>query len=67
MVAHYRKAGGASVLGPDCNAIIGLAAASGYVPGAKLPAGVAQDMLCRDAMMTNFFLGLLHGSFVMQL
>ena len=45
MVAHYRKAGGASVLGPDCNAIIGLAAASGYVPGAKLPAGRAQDML----------------------
>ena len=42
VVAHYRRAGGASVLGPDCNAIIGLAASSGYMPGAKLPAGRLQ-------------------------
>ena len=46
MVAHYRKAGGASVLGQDCNAIIGLAASSGYMPGAKIPAGDAAHAYC---------------------
>ena len=37
--AACRKLGGASVLGPQCNAIIGLAAASGYLPGQRPSAG----------------------------